>query len=405
MRNERLVVIFGDIEMGAEGALDDFPHAAFLGELLLDYARGPQADGLIDVVFNGDTFDFLKIALDGGWPYHISKAVALRKLELLLAHHRPFVEAVDAFIQKGQGRYRVHFVVGNHDAELLFPAVQRALREACGGHEEVRFPGNELSLGPLHVEHGHQFDPLFQIDPARPFTNVAPEPLLNLSWAAIGLLSIVMPLHPELYFYDRLAPRRTLFALVPELRDLFTGLAWRYWTKDFWHAFLVQKDPLLRFDWTMAKEVVKRIALRNTDVAIDSDELTESIERSNHQLFVTGHLHDLGHRQLGVRRLVKSGAMRDEYHIGDGGTSFHPAFKCFVEVRVDDDRVLGLTTRELLGPARPPEHQLETVFDLLPNVRTHLAALGDQSKEEAARRLQERAEAQANAAGASKPSA
>lgn len=390
--SKRAVVIFSDVEMGAPGAVDDFPHADFLAELLAEYTRGRWTELPIDLVFNGDTFDLLKVPVGGAWPHHVDKPTALAKLQTVLEAHQPFVEAVDAFLSAGQGKNRVHFVVGNHDAELLFPAVQQALREACGGHEQLRFPGYELELGPLHIEHGHQLDPLFAMDPERPFVSASPEPLLNLSWAAIGLLSIAMPLHPEFYFYDRLQPRRLLLELVPELKELFTALAWRYWTKDFWRGFLLQKDPLLRFGWTMAKEVVKRVAFRQADVSITPEALAARLDGRRHQLFVTGHLHDLGHSQVGAKRIVQAGAMRDEYHIVAGGTRFQPALKCFVEVMLDGERVIGLSTRELLGPPRPREHLLETVFDLAPAVRGHLEALGDQTKPRAEQRRLERLE-------------
>ncbi|MBW2736905.1 MAG: hypothetical protein JRH20_31365 [Deltaproteobacteria bacterium] len=379
--------------MGAGGALDDFPHSPFLGELIVDYTRGKWADNPIDLVFNGDCFDFLKTGVNDAWPYHINKEIALRKLDSVLGAHSAFLEAIDTFVHRGGGRNTVHFVTGNHDAELLFPAVQRALRNACGGHELVRFPGFELNIGPVHFEHGHQFDPLFRMDPAHTFVSRDAEPLLNLSWAAIGLLSIVMPMHPILYFYDRVLPRSLLFELFPDLRELFTALAWRYWTKDFWRGFLIEKDPLLRFEWTMAKEVIKRIAFRNTEVIIDNQNLADDLARGDYQLHITGHLHEIGYRQVGAQRVIQSGAMRDEYFIGAGGTSFKPTLKGFVEVLIDGTDVVGLNTRELHGPVRPADHMLETILDLAPFVQEQLELLGDTTRQVAASQKQERIEA------------
>ena len=42
---DRLLLVFSDVEMGAGGVLDDFPHSDWLAELLADYATGPAAGG------------------------------------------------------------------------------------------------------------------------------------------------------------------------------------------------------------------------------------------------------------------------------------------------------------------------------------------------------------------------
>ena len=54
---DRLLVVMSDIEMGAGGPLDDFPHSDFLAEVIHAYGRGPFGDLQVDLVFNGDTLD------------------------------------------------------------------------------------------------------------------------------------------------------------------------------------------------------------------------------------------------------------------------------------------------------------------------------------------------------------
>ena len=50
-----LVVVLSDIEMGAGGILDDFPHTDFLADLIASYQRLPHRDTPVELVFNGDT--------------------------------------------------------------------------------------------------------------------------------------------------------------------------------------------------------------------------------------------------------------------------------------------------------------------------------------------------------------
>ena len=60
---DRLIVIFSDIEMGAGGDTDDFPHSEFLARQLLAYQNGPFRDIPVDFVFNIVQNDRIRIRL------------------------------------------------------------------------------------------------------------------------------------------------------------------------------------------------------------------------------------------------------------------------------------------------------------------------------------------------------
>jgi hypothetical protein len=75
--------------------------------------------------------------------------------------------------------------------ELLFPEVQEVIRQHLGLRENVNFPGLEMALGRVHIEHGSQHDPLFSVDPERPFVeSKSGEKILGLSGAAVALLEV-----------------------------------------------------------------------------------------------------------------------------------------------------------------------------------------------------------------------
>ncbi|MCA9524028.1 MAG: hypothetical protein KC609_23840, partial [Myxococcales bacterium] len=96
--SDRLLVIFSDIEMGAGGVTDDFPRTDFLAELILSYNSERYARCSVDLVFNGDTFDFLKTPVDGAYPSHITPAIAVAKLDAVAAAHADFFEALRDFV-------------------------------------------------------------------------------------------------------------------------------------------------------------------------------------------------------------------------------------------------------------------------------------------------------------------
>lgn len=138
---------------------------------MLDDARA-QVQGPLEVVFNGDVFDFDAVTdlpapsmhLHASYMERIRglaphEAKSLFKLQRILADHPTFVAAVRRLTAAGT---RVVFVVGNHDLELLWPSVQATLEHALTpdrANGEVRivewfYRSGEDTL----IEHGHQYD-------------------------------------------------------------------------------------------------------------------------------------------------------------------------------------------------------------------------------------------------------
>lgn len=390
---DRLIVVFSDVEMGAGGEGDDFPHSGFLGDLMLTFLEGPQGDYPIDFVFCGDTFDLLKTPYLGGHPRHITKEVAVGKMASVAATHPRFFEALSKILEHPRASKSAYFIVGNHDPELLFPKVQGFIRALCGNERNVHFPGFEATLGPVRVEHGCQSDPLFRIDPQKPFINAQGTQLLNLSWATIALFDIAIPLLPLFHFHDRLRPRNLVMEMIPEIRELLVAKAWQYWTKDFWREFMSMKDPVLKFNWSMVKEIVKRFTTSNPEVSIDKRWLKNTLEKEACEVFVTGHLHQVGTFYHGSKRLLQAGCFRDEYFIMDEGTRFQPVLKPFYEIYVRNNHVTGIVSQEIQGPSRPPQSFPDSIYDIVPKVKEQLEELGDRSKDKENQKQQEVEEA------------
>lgn len=393
---DRVVLVFSDIEMGTGGEMDDFPHSAFLSGLLLSYLEGLHREHPLDIVFNGDTFDLLKTEYRGTYPHHITRDIAVEKMRSVAAAHPKFFEALRTILAHPGGNKSVHFLVGDHDAELLFPEVQEVVRRLCGGGAgNVGFPGFELAIGPVHFEHGSQADRVFRIDPESPFIEVGGERLLNINWANIALLDLMLPLHPLLYFHERLKPRDRVFELVPEMKELFTALAWRYWTHDLWHEFITRKDPLLKLNWSLVKEVVKSFTLSGPEADIERKGLFEQAEREPFDLFVTGHVH-LGatHHTRQSKTIIQAGCFRDEYFILDDGHRFRPILKPYYELFLKGDELIAWVSKEVRGPDRPRASFPGSIYDVVPALRERLEDLGDRSGEEEDRQEQESREAE-----------
>jgi UDP-2,3-diacylglucosamine pyrophosphatase LpxH len=388
---DRLVAVFSDIEMGAGGPYDDFLRSDFLAEIIRSYGQDPYRWLAVDLVFNGDTFDLLKTSTAGAFPTHITRDIAVAKMERIAAAHPAFFEALRDHVRDDPERRRVFFVVGNHDMELFFPEVQAVLRGRIGAPARVFFPGLEMSIGRLHVEHGSQLDPLFRVDGARPFiTPKTGEPILALSWATVALLEVVIPLQPLLYHHDRLKPKELVFELMPEVKELLTSGLWTYWTRRYFQE-LVSGDPIKTVSWTMIKELVWRLASWNPEIELGEGPQRRMMEGEQFEVYLVGHQHEPGWWSHGNRKVLRTGCIRDEFMIVDRGCAQVPINKTWAEIYLRGDDIVRSQLIERVAPERPAGTTPDSIFDVLPAVRERLAAQRDVS--EAQRLAQEEQEA------------
>ena len=97
---EREIISLGDVEMGAGNLTDDFISDRLLAELIIELCKRPHE---IDLVFNGDTFDFLKCPYfkvnQLSYPRHITEDISLNKLNLIYHAHNKVFRALKKFFK------------------------------------------------------------------------------------------------------------------------------------------------------------------------------------------------------------------------------------------------------------------------------------------------------------------
>ncbi len=147
------VLVVGDLHMAA-GPLDPFRN----DELFVDFL-GRQAQSDTRLVVLGDLFDFVLTPPPGQrLPARAdpTEAGALDRLERIAAAHPAVIEALGHFAYAGGG---IDLVAGNHDIELVRPAVQARVRALLGEptEEQLRFRPWFVHLpGLMYAEHGQQ---------------------------------------------------------------------------------------------------------------------------------------------------------------------------------------------------------------------------------------------------------
>lgn len=150
----------------------------------LDYLVEKSQGKSIELVLNGDIFDFDSCVtipenpvfevtwLEEKRGLHPQEEKSTFKVKKILGDHLEWVRALSKFVRSGN---RAIFVIGNHDLELHFPNVQRAIVAALELPDDkqhlVRFcEWFYISNSDTHIEHGNQYDPYCMAqDPVNPF--------------------------------------------------------------------------------------------------------------------------------------------------------------------------------------------------------------------------------------------
>ena len=147
------IFIISDLHLGVGNDLAIFKARAELAGFI-DMV-GAQ-DGAVELVILGDALDYLQLrpALE------FTEATALRKTDDIIKYNEEVFAALRRFV--AGGRTLVWFV-GNHDLELMFPAVQRRIEAEIGGapvwHLDDSARAYELKGGArIHLVHGNDAD-------------------------------------------------------------------------------------------------------------------------------------------------------------------------------------------------------------------------------------------------------
>ena len=375
----RRIVVFSDSELGVGGQIDDFPFDTWFGELIRDARKRTPSGVELVLVFNGDTFDFLKAPLrDGGLPRFVTADHALEKLEQMAEVHHDFFDSLGAVLRDKSARTRALFTVGNHDYDLVFPRVQTRLRELLGFPSTLSFVGEGIELGDAWIEHGSQEDTMFRFDFDRPTIEWEGTEVLNLPWGAVGTIDVALPVQHLFAHHDRMRPRGLVFELMPELRELLVGKAYRYWSREYLRRWVSRKDPLAQISWRMFREIAWRLGTANASLSVQERYRTR-LREGGHRVMVIGHEHEASWYTWSDRKLLTTGCLRAEYGLSqDGGhETLLPAV--FAELDQDaDGRTIHSHLVEVPTPEPWPDWKPDSVYDVLPTVQAMLAEQSDQ---------------------------
>lgn len=180
LRKDRIaksILVISDVHLGAgeyvngqRNYLEDFHYDEELIEFLEYFNKGEFASREIELIINGDFFDLLAVPFvdyyeDEFWSEDAAKA----KLQLILDAHPEVMKALGDFI-KNKNR-TITFIIGNHDAEMVFESLQKMVMDTIPEDRKDRF---KILLNPdadyrpypsVCIKHGHEYELAHLFDP------------------------------------------------------------------------------------------------------------------------------------------------------------------------------------------------------------------------------------------------
>jgi len=335
------IFIFGDIELGGGTLTDDFIADKTLSAVFRSFAKQKNS---VDLILNGDTFDFLKCPYVDekgyqSYPRHITAEVSVAKLQLIEKAHPLMFKAWKEFVRAKN--HNLHFIIGNHDHDLFFPEVQNEIVNLLDAEGRVFFQmaydGNEL-----HVEHGHQFDFLNKINHKQEFINYRGKKILNIPWISFGLISNFMTLKEEHPFLERIKPLPVLFS---HHKAVAKEVSWRtmeYFAKSvFYYPLRYCFDPTYVFPKWLFREFYRRVKNTHWDV----DQIVDVFKRKRrkvlhkNKLYVFGHIHEKYVEEKDGYVILHPDTWRDEYTFDVEKKMLKAKSKRYVAVTVEKGRL------------------------------------------------------------------
>jgi len=366
------IIILGDVEMGGGTLTDDFVSDNALSNLILELANKPHP---VDIVFNGDTFDFLKcpIIIDGidkngnavkkrAFPRHITEEVSLHKLKLVNKAHKPVFDALKTYLKKSDKH--IFFVLGNHDHDLMFKGVQKEIKNLLKSNSQVHFPGLMYRYGQVLAEHGHQYDFLNQIDFEHWYLIYKNKKILNIPWVSFGVVSKFMEMKEKNPLMERVFPRPALFSKHDNLLRRITFRSSLYLLHSLvYYPFRYRHDPT----YTFPRELLREFYRRLKNVHFDVDKIMEKFQKKRKRMkrkfkvHVLGHVHDHYLEEKDGDVFVHPGSWRDEYDLDEQTGMLTPRNKEYVRVIVDEENPNDLTYELVVVPNERKNLNFDTV--------------------------------------------
>lgn len=326
---------------------DFFFDEKFIG-FLNHYQTGDYTKAEVELILNGDFFNFLQVDIDDPAPDVIDERAALLRAREILTGHTKLFQAMKRFAETSG--HAITFLLGNHDPGLLFPAVRELLRNSFG-------PTCRVILGPylfdgVHVEHGNQYFADNAYNPRLYFlTKGLASPVVNLPWGSYFVIHYLNKVKRERPYFDKIYPFKyylrwalihdTLFALKSIARIVFYFI---------WLRF--RKDPHRRSSFLRTLKILKEVPL---SPRLDQEAKKILLSEKEIRIVVFSHTHYAVMRQFAPDKTYLNTGLWNEQISLEVSNPGRIVRLTYAELRYDDRGIIHPTLKEWKGTYKEVE--------------------------------------------------
>jgi len=330
------IFIIGDIEIGKKDIMDEFSDDKALIEFIEEIQTKTRDENLI-LVLNGDFFDFLKMDFRGVYPKHITEEVSLWKLERIMEAHPAVLGSLKQFVQNLN--HQLYFIIGNHDADLAWPLVQKKIHAYLGKNALITF-SYAYDEGDFHIEHGQLLDAFFSIDSKKPFFCIKGKQVLNTPVGFRIFHKYLISLKRKFYKEEQFFPQEAVFKHFPKYEKEISKLKWLVAGKIFLlDPILHLNDPTYRVPYlSIAKHLWRHgKGTNHDDRLLDLAKLAK--EQPMKKLHVLSHAHVFKDLQRYGQRFMILDSWSNEYDFLSETKQKKP--RTFAEIVTNNGRVVS----------------------------------------------------------------
>lgn len=278
------------LEDGRLNLLEEFYFDEKFSEFLHFYTTGENADSEVEIILNGDIFNFLQTDFEGHYLTVITESITIDMIKRIVRGHPVFFKALREFAAIPGNL--VTFVVGNHDQGMLWPGVRAYINEVIG--TDAQYKNLVYYFDGVHIEHGNMHEAANRTDPKKFFLKKdLPEPILNLPFGSFFFVEFVLKLKQINPDVDKVRPFRamvrwtTLFQTTLAIKSTLAVVG--YFLKNM---FL--KDPRRR--WPIRRLI--KIFFESAIFPDLSDSAKRILKDERVHTVIFGHTHVYQYRQF-----------------------------------------------------------------------------------------------------------
>lgn len=305
-KSKKVILVISDLHLsagaefdGRKNFLEDFHSDQELVDFIKFYCSGDYQNKEVELIINGDFLDSLAVPFvnyfdDEYW----SEKAALEKIDLILKAHPEVMEALVKFIS--QKNKKIVYIIGNHDAELLFDSLKERFKAEfpVETHERIILD-NKLHLYEpvkgVFVQHGHEYESLHQFDEKDCIVESSKgEKYFIPPWGSYYVTHVINKYKVERDHVNAVRPIRT-FLLHGLIFDTFFILRFMIATAYFYLMIRFLRYYRLKLGW---KKIIKDIVSELT-LFQDYESLTREFfqQVADSRVLIVGHTHEPIYRE------------------------------------------------------------------------------------------------------------